>query len=227
MKMSFMRVLIVCALGAIASTTQAGLIDVNDDTFDSLISQEFEVTRDSATNLDWLDVDAYTNVSWNDVNGLLGTVGHILEDWRHATQDEVFELFDSGRLSALPTGNWILPTTVNDATPGIHAQEHLGFSNEGDFNVTFRTQGYTSTPFSGPGNSNIAPYFEHLLTGGGWSTTASHDNYSRGGAYEWVGHWLVRTSPSEGVVPEPSTFSMLAFCGIAMAGYSRLRRRRK
>ena len=28
-------------------------------------------------------------------------------------------------------------------------------------------------------------------------------------------------------VPEPSTFSMLAFCGIAMAGYSRLRRRRK
>ena len=28
-------------------------------------------------------------------------------------------------------------------------------------------------------------------------------------------------------VPEPSTFCMLAFCGIAMAGYSRLRRRRK
>jgi hypothetical protein len=28
-------------------------------------------------------------------------------------------------------------------------------------------------------------------------------------------------------IPEPSTFSMLAFCGIAMAGYSRLRRRRK
>ena len=28
-------------------------------------------------------------------------------------------------------------------------------------------------------------------------------------------------------VPEPSTFSMLAFCGIAMAGYSRLQRRRK
>ena len=39
------------------------------------------------------------------------------------------------------------------------------------------------------------------------------------------GHWLVRTTPS--VVPEPSTFSMLAFGCIAMAGYNRLRRRRK
>jgi hypothetical protein len=32
---------------------------------------------------------------------------------------------------------------------------------------------------------------------------------------------------SAAAVPEPSTFSMLAFCGIAMAGYTRLRRRRK
>jgi hypothetical protein len=97
--MSFMRVLIVCALGAIASTTQAGLTHVNDDTFDSLVSQPFEVTRDSATDLDWLDVDAYAYESWDDVNGLLGTVGHILEDWRHATQAEVGVYFGNLGLS--------------------------------------------------------------------------------------------------------------------------------
>jgi hypothetical protein len=35
------------------------------------------------------------------------------------------------------------------------------------------------------------------------------------------------STQSVNVIPEPSTFSMLAFCGLAMAGYSRLRRRRK
>ncbi len=40
-------------------------------------------------------------------------------------------------------------------------------------------------------------------------------------AYLYVGQ------QAGGAIPEPSTFSMLAFCGIAMAGYSRLRRRRK
>jgi hypothetical protein len=51
-------------------------------------------------------------------------------------------------------------------------------------------------------------------SGDGWvpSTHVGRDD---------VGFWLVRP------IPEPSTFSMLAFCGIAMAGYSRLRRRRK
>ena len=70
MKMSALRVLIVCSLGAIASTTQAGLIHVNDDTFAALVSQPFEVTRDSDTDLDWLDVDAYRFHSWNSITSV-------------------------------------------------------------------------------------------------------------------------------------------------------------
>jgi sialate O-acetylesterase len=52
-----------------------------------------------------------------------------------------------------------------------------------------------------------------------WTFEQNASSYSAKVVEVWVGNATV--------VPEPSTFSMLAFCGIAMAGYSRLRRRRK
>ena len=58
----------------------------------------------------------------------------------------------------------------------------------------------------------------------GFESTTGTTSVLEGTGLDEMGHWLVRTSPA---VPEPSTFSMLAFCGLAMAGYSRLRRRRK
>ena len=219
MKKLFMRVLIVCALVSIASTTQAGLTHVNDDDFNALVSQEYEITRDSDTNLDWLDVDAYTNVSWDAVEALLGTGGHILEDWRHATRDEVGVYF--GNLGLL-VGNY--PGVTADFDSGVRGNAAEAFT------------GHTET---GPGaEENRAYAFSATLSDVSRAylplfifDSRSHTGGSNVGAintpYSEVGHWLVRTSPAELVVPEPSTFSMLAFCGLAMAGYSRLRRRRK
>jgi len=209
--MSALRVLIVCSIGAIASTTQAGLTHVNDDDFDALVSQEYEITRDSDTNLDWLDIDAYVGMRQFDVTALLGTVGHLLEDWRYADQDEVGVYF--GHLG-LPIDNYPAGTLGSDSgVAGTAAEAYTGITPGADGHA----QGYTNTfetltkvyvPFHGN------PFFS--LTDGHFSKSHVTD----GGA---IGHWLVRPH----VIPEPSTFSMLAFCGIAMAGYSRLRRRRK
>jgi hypothetical protein len=61
----------------------------------------------------------------------------------------------------------------------------------------------------------------------GISITSAAGNASAGHSNSQTGTWLYRPGAAPLAVPEPSTFSMLAFCGIAMAGYSRLRRRRK
>jgi hypothetical protein len=219
MKMSFIRVLIVCALGAIASTTQAGLIHVNDDTFDSRVSQPFEVTRDSDTGLDWLDVDAYVNVSWNEVDGLLGTVGHILEDWRHATRDEVGVYFGNLGLSI---GNYPFSTTVvfDSGVSGNAAEAYTGNTATGVGAEDNYAEGLTSTPIV---VNDLTNYYRSKFIFDSRSHTKGHNYVRDNGVGPYLGHWLVRTH----VIPEPSTFSMLAFCGIAMAGYSRLRRRRK
>jgi hypothetical protein len=210
MKMSFLRVLIVCSLGAIASTTQAGLTHVNDDDFDALVSQEYEITRDSDTNLDWLDIDAYVSLKSAEVTALLGTVGHLLEDWRYADRDEVGVFF--GHLG-LPIDNYPAQTlSVDGGAAGTAAEAYTGVTAGAPDG---HAQGYTST-IASTADRVYVPYHGSdffSLTQGDFERTIYEANAA--------GHWLVR------VVPEPSTFSMLAFCGIAMAGYTRLRRRRK
>ena len=196
--MSFMRVLIVCALGAIASTTQAGLTHVNDDTFDSLVSQPFEVTRDSATNLDWLDIDAYVSLRSVDVAALLGTVGHLLEDWRYADRDEVGVFF--GHLG-LPIGNYPGQTLgFDDGVAGTAAEAYTGTTPGAPDG---HAQGYTSThsteskvyvPYHGNPNFSL--------------TNGSFDKLTTTNAGQ-IGHWLVRTSQSEIVIPEPATAALV------------------
>jgi len=224
MKMSALRVLIVCSLGAIASTTQAGLIHVNDDTFDSRVSQPFEVTRDSDTGLDWLDVDAYANESWNDVNGLLGTVGHILEDWRHATREEVGVYFGNLGLYIIHYPDY---TTVYDwGVSGNAAEAYTGHTATGIGDEDNYADAMTSTPIEVNGTTHYARANFTFFSGtartmfrvptSAW--TRYHGDMHPNDKATGVGHWLVRTH----VIPESSAFSMLAFCGIAMAGYSRL-----
>jgi len=230
MKMSFLRVLIVCALGAIASTTQAGISHVNDDTFEAVVLQANEVTRDSVTDLDWLDIDAYTNFSYTAVLGFIADPAHALSGWRHATRPEVELFYDH---LSLPTANWPGRTEEN-ADAGILAQAAAAYTGItggviGDESV-FYAYGTTAT------QSHLGPVQAHHYEGlfGSTQPGASFSSYtdgtgtrSVGESRYFVGHWLVQTTPSGNIIPEPSTFSMLAFCGIAMAGYTRLRRRRK
>jgi len=219
MKMSFLRVLIVCALGAIASTTQAGLTHVNDDTFDALVSQANEITRDSATNLDWLDVDAYIGHNWVGINQKFNTVGHLLYDgWRHATQAEVGVYF--GNLGLSITGYPGLTVNFDGGASGDIAEAYTGHTATGGPGENNFARGYTADPASGNLVFVAMYFFSDRSHNGGDETYLNYVGYAE------LGHWLVRTSPSE-VVPEPSTFSMLAFGCIAMAGYTRLRRRRK
>jgi hypothetical protein len=217
MKKLFMRVLIVCALGAIASTTQAGLSHVDDDDFDALVSQEYEITRDSDTNLDWLDIDAYVNKTWIEVDSLFGS--GILAEWRHATTAEVGVFFTN---LGLPTTNYPSSSSVDDAGASyVAAVLYTGTIEADGDSVPF---GQTSTLKHFHAGRYDAPRYE--LSGLADNTRSTvWDNYDDYSEID-QGHWIVRTSPSV-VVPEPSTFSMLAFGCIAIAGYTRLRRRRK
>ncbi len=219
MKKVFMRVLIVCALGAIASTTQAGLSHVDDDDFDALVSQEYEITRDSDTNLDWLDIDAYVNKTWIEVDSLFGS--GILAEWRHATTAEVGVFFTN---LGLPTTHY--PSTsrsYDDGASYVAAVLYTGTIEAYFASVPF---GQTSTLYNGQAGRYDAPrYALHSELFNTFTLSTVRENNDD---YRDIdqGHWIVRTSPSV-VVPEPSTFSMLAFGCIAIAGYTRLRRRRK
>ena len=216
--MSFLRVLIVCALGANASITQAGLTHVNDDAFAAMVLQENEVTRDSATNLDWLDIDAYTEISYDYMTILLAN-DSILDGWRHATLPDVVTFFDHLGLGST------IPTVNNDGgTLGSAAAAYVGIS----FSLNADTQlshGFTSTESAE--DFVWRSYFWSGSASAGGSDT-NRQSVLTSNVNSGVGHWLVQTTPSQdNIIPEPSTFSMLAFCGLAMAGYTRLRRRRK
>jgi len=203
---------------------------VNDDTFDALVLQANEITRDSESNLDWLDIDAYTNISYTLMVSKLAN-DSILSGWRHAFRHEVKIYFD--RLG-IATTEWPDKTWIVDSGSSVTlAHTYTGISDtspdSGNFNqLTARGQTWTLAHYDGPIEDHWeASSASFLLLGPNIYLSESIASSFRTVTYAspGSGHWLVRTTPS--VVPEPSTFSMLAFGCIAMAGYNRLRRRRK
>jgi hypothetical protein len=203
---------------------------VNDDTFNALVLQANEITRDSDTDLDWLDIDAYTNFSYTAVLGFIADPAHALSGWRHATRPEVELFYDH---LSLPVGGW--PELTADAPSlAVAAAAYTGIVSGVIGNASaFFAYGYTSTVVVGGGNGGqqrMGQYGNQIDNGLFVFVSYTDGSLSipQSNAAGYFGHWLVQTTPNdENIIPEPSTFSMLAFGCIAMAGYTRLRRRRK
>lgn len=102
--------------GFLAGTSHAALIEVNDPTF-GISPDGFNITRDTATGLDWLDVSLTDSTPFATVDA-----GPLTPTWRRATNAEVASLFVSAGL-VHPMTNAVLddfavnlgnPSSLND-----------------------------------------------------------------------------------------------------------------
>ena len=211
-------------LFGVAGIANAGLVDYYEPEL-GYSDDGVNLTLHEETGFSWLDIDLLANWTLSDVQATLlpnpPYVGFVV-----ATRDQVKVFLDA--LGMQPySPNWpsYSSSTSGAALAALNAAvSHVGkYSTSNAPDSNFIAAGYVTDDTSDP-TTNYVPYIERKAVGGFTNTNV-------GGTWEVsvdtpradVGTWVYRPA----VVPEPSTFSMLAFCGIAMAGYSRLRRRRK
>jgi hypothetical protein len=219
---------LVILFGVAGIANAAGLREYNDDSLDASADGN-NLTVDDNTGLEWLDLDVHFNQTLWDVSSTV-LARPEYAGFSIATTPQLDELFDAfditgyNGLSDYYTVPYVSMSDWNGATELVGSYPIPG---SGVFNALPIMAGWALDPDAM--HNNYIAYLElkwasqQLRVGGrksglgnGWDTG---DNTAPTG----VGTWLVRPH----VIPEPSTFSMLAFCGIAMAGYIRLRRRRK
>ena len=106
--MSIKSILLATTAIVISNSTNAALVGVSDAAMDFLGTAEdgFNITRDTSTNLEWLDWSLTLNRSYNNV--FAQTQGGDLDGWRYATESE----FESLAVSAG------IPITFFDNNPG-------------------------------------------------------------------------------------------------------------
>ncbi len=226
-------------LFGVAGSANAGVVDSNWGGVGASADGN-NLTLDEATGFYWLDIDVHFGTTAAEVDALLQTPAY--DGFALATRAQVHDYFDA--LGLLPyMDNWPAYNGLPSAPPaeaGAIAAVESAYTHTGKYGP-YNTWGTGSVDFIATGiaandNGSIptgtawTPYIEtfsiydidtHNFAGvfiaGDWLTTAQT-------AYDRRGAWLFSATRP---VPEPSTFSMLAFCGFAMAGYTRLRRRRK
>jgi hypothetical protein len=205
-------------LFGVAGTANAGLVDSNEAGL-GVSADGNNLTRDTVTDRYWLDLDLYTGQSYDTVAAVIAA-GTVLPGFVIADRTEVYGFFTAMNFSVDMSFNIKDFPDVNGLTFG-EAASHTGTGP-----TTTEMNGFTrDTIIWGVLQHYIASAiylgFDTSRTMAAAGSIVPPDNY-----HVNRGTWIYRTGAAS-VVPEPSTFSMLAFCGIAMAGYTRLRRRRK
>ena len=152
------------------------------------------VTRDTETDLDWLDVFLTQNLSYDDVQG--GAGGWIADGWRHATEAEVCDLFERHGLVPVPCPGDVSTngTVGGDLHPFLGATSgfQTGIYDDGDADPRVGTASqvfFVIPPGIQASSAEVLP-----------NAIASDE----AGAIR--GHYLVRA------VPEPGTLVLLLLC---------------
>jgi hypothetical protein len=185
------------------SSAQAALIVI-----DLLTPGDGLVTRDTDTNLDWLDPTETELLSFDDVRA--GVDGWISDGWRHATTSEICDLMPKLGLGPSPCPGG----TPN--VPGNQVQTHhdlLGITDSSDSFVS--VSGY----FDDGDSSNRVGIAQALYRARSDVSVVgiAADVYSPFQHQVGIGNFLVQP------VPEPST---LLLVGGGLAALSRARRGR-
>lgn len=202
----------------VAGPANAALIDSNDPSLGASNDGQ-NLTLDTTTGFSWLDIDVFAFTSQAAVITALTAPAY--EGFVVATRAQVEGLFLELGLGPFMT-NWPNLTHTNTAAStaaAIVAQSHVGYYN--NFG-NYLMWGSVADPGPPAGERYLVAMQHWLASADGQLNIIATDTFAPT-ASGVPGTWVYRP----GVVPEPSTFSMLAFSGIAMAGYSRLRRRRK
>jgi hypothetical protein len=229
---------LVILFGVAGIANAAGLREYNDASLDASADGN-NLTVDDNTGLEWLDLDVTFNKTLSAVTSdNLARPEYAGFSIATTPQlDELFGAFDIAGYSGLSDyytvpsvslSDWNSATDLVSKFPLPGTDDELWYALHimagwaGDPDALVLDNNGVQVPDTYVAYLEMRWSTQQLRVGGRKSGLA--DGWDPGDvARNDVGTWLVRPH----VIPEPSTFSMLAFCGIAMAGYSRLRRRRK
>jgi hypothetical protein len=204
--------LVVSVLNARA---HAAVIPLHDPTVvgnGNLPSDGFNLSLDTSTDFEWLDLSLSTAISYNAMIAQLGPAG-LFEGFQHASNQQVVDLWTN---LGLPSGSFPGISTVNDG--GVSADSAIDLLSQTGINATFRLTQGTTTSIVAPGNHRVLTIRHNLPPT--MSTTLGNGGLGDATVGGEIGHWLYRDrSP----VPEPSTLVILAMT-VAAAGAIRRHR---
>ena len=167
------------------------------------------LTIDTNTSLEWLDLTLSLNMSMNEVLSELGA-GGLFEGFRYATRAEIDVLWSNAGIA--------IPSYTRDDPDTPPLMDKLGRTHNASKN-TDSTVGFYDDSDSGadPSQRGYAELYERLSTG---ATRASlwddFDSYSFKSPVE--GSYLVRQSLA--AVPEPTTLLVWSLLGASAVGLS-------
>jgi len=177
------------------------------------------VTQDTATSLDWLDLTASGGISYDDIT-LQFASGGTYDGWRHATKSEVTTLFTGSAGLTLGNTSGIDPNAtqfvalvgITQLSAASNATASRGRYNDDASGTTSNVAGSAfvlyqpSSLIFGPAFTNVILMDDQPVIKSAIPTFGT-------------GHWLVRN------VPEPSTLTLAALALLSFT-YRRPRRHR-
>lgn len=211
-------VLIAAAMFAASSQANAAITQA-----DWKVAGDGAITRDTSSNLEWLDVSVSINQSFNYVSTQFGA-GGLYSGFRYATGDEVATLFTNAGLNFTYSSSSSDATKVNSLISLVGATSN---TNE-FFRSSLWTRGIAiQTPFDyNPGTGNYQTteariYTEVQSFGPSFTMYTAATSVIRGAwpiqtAQSDVGSWLVRNA-AVSPVPAPAAAWMFA-AGLPLIG---------
>ncbi|MGI9427538.1 MAG: hypothetical protein ACR2NM_02690 [Bythopirellula sp.] len=196
----------------LSTACNAALVSVNDNTFGAN-----SFTRDTATGLEWLDINHSDGQSFQSVSSQLGA-GGTFAGLRHATAAELnqFVLNAAINPAAIAAFNLSAVQTLEALVGGPTGIQSFsgGFISVGSRTVTFGMTSDVVTP-SSVNYGGVTHTASTLLGGPGGSGVANAGSQNVATPNHLVGHWLVRN------IPEPSSIGLLWVSGLMLGCFRR------
>lgn len=207
----------ICFLLLILSTcvANAGLVSMND----SALGPD-KITRDTDTQLEWLDIDLTANLSWNEAEASYTDFG-----FSHASVSQVERLFTSAGILGIGTG-----TSAANYAPSLVLQDLI--TCRPGFNSTTASKlcmTFAFTALDSLGRSELA-WIDRNDTLGVATVIANSNNFIGGTDssdldtyhHNFRSHWMVRSVE----VPEPSSLYVVILGLLAFFSLKRFAARR-
>lgn len=193
-------VLLLC-LGNIQ--TEAALIEITDNGSPGGINN---ITHDTVTGLEWLDLTASRNISYDAITVQFAS-GGIFEGWRHATKLEVETLLLTSANLTLGSQSVVDPLAVQFVgTFGVTQSNSLpdGTATRGLYNDD------TSGSFTNISGAAFVMFGYPTIVNTSYTEVSILDDQpfpKDETPTGTTGHWLVRAAP----IPEPATIVLFVF----------------